>query len=175
MDNRKVEDMQTAIQILEEIKSAIRKCVVAQARLVRKGFADRDIELMSISKMLEPVLDVAVSTYGTILDTLDMDPESYMRDLEKEIEILANTEKERKRYWKHQKKSGSKSDVLEDAFKRIIEIDEGEHFLEYIQDPDHLRGLERETRELILRWYEEETEKTVPEDIRAEVMRGTEQ
>ena len=168
MDNKeKIESLQEALEWLEDIKASARKLITASSRLLRKGLADGDLELMAISKMLEDPLGIVIQYYSDALGGLDMDREPYMRDLEKELNILANSKKERHRYKDYE-------DIGE-IFKGILSLDNGEKFLEFMQDPKNSSGLSSTNLERVFKWYEEETGKQFPEDLKQKLMKGAEQ
>ena len=168
MDNKeKIESLQEALEWLEDIKASARKLVTASSRLLRKGLTEGDLELMAISKMLEDPLGIVIQYYSDALGGLDMDREPYMRDLEKELNILANSKKEIYRYKDYE-------DIGE-MFKGILSLDDGDHFLDFIQDPKNSSGLSKANLARVFKWYEEETGKQFPEDLKQKLMGGAEQ
>lgn len=172
MDNKeKIESLQEALEWLEDIKASARKLITASSRLLRKGLADGDLELMAISKMLEDPLGIVIQYYADALGGLDMDREPYMRDLEKELNLLANSKEERARY---RYKDMDYEDIGE-VFKGIISLDNGEGFPEFMQDPKNSSGLSKANLKRIFKWYEEATGRKFPEGLKKELMEGAEQ
>lgn len=171
MDNKeKIESLQEALEWLEDIKASARKLITASSRLLRKGLTEGDLELMAISKMLEDPLGIVIQYYSDALGGLDMDREPYMRDLEKELNILANSKEERARY---RYKDMDYEDIGE-VFKGLLSLDDRERFLEFMQDPNNSSGLSKANLERIFKWYEEATGRKFPEDKRKELMEGAE-
>lgn len=168
MDNKeKMRSLQEALEWLEDIKASARKLITASSRLLRKGLNEGDLELMAISKMLEDPLGIVIQYYADALGGLDMDREPYMRDLEKELNILANSKKEINRYKDYED--------IGDMFKGLLSLDDGERFPEFMQDPKNTRGLSKASLKKIFKWYEEETGKQFPEDLKQKLMEGAEQ
>lgn len=167
MDNKeKIESLQEALEWLEDIKASARKLVTASSRLLRKGLTEGDLELMAISKMLEDPLGIVIQYYADALGGLDMDREPYMRELEKELNILANSKKEIHRYKDYED--------IGDMFKGILSLDDGDLFLKFMQDPKNSSYLSKANLERIFKWYEEATGRKFPEDKRKELMEGAE-
>ena len=176
MDNKeKIESLQEALEWLEDIKASARKLITASSRLLRKGLTEGDLELMAISKMLEDPLGIVLQYYSIALVGLDMDREPYMRDLEKELNLLANSKEERTRYEKRTRYKDMDYEDIGDMFKGILSLDNGERFLEFMQDPKNTRGLSKANLKRIFKWYEEETGKQFPEDLKQKLMEGAEQ
>lgn len=172
MDNKeKLKSLQEALEWLEDIKASARKLITASSRLLRKGINEGDLELMAISKMLEDPLGIVIQYYADALGGLDMDREPYMRDLEKELNLLANSKEERARY---RYKDMDYEDIGE-MFKGILSLDNGEGFPEFMQDPKNSSGLSKANLKRIFKWYEEETGKQFPEDLKQKLMEGAEQ
>ena len=168
MDNKeKIESLQEALEWLEDIKASARKLITASSRLLRKGLADGDLELMAISKMLEDPLGIVIQYYANALGGLDMDREPYIRDLEKELNILANSKKEVSRYKDYED--------VGDIFKKLLSLDHGDLFLKFMQDPNNSSGLSKTNLERVFKWYEEQTGKQFPEDLKQKLMEGAEQ
>lgn len=168
MDNKeKIESLQEALEWLEDIKASARKLATASSRLLRKGLNEGDLELMAISKMLEDPLGIVIQYYANALGGLDMDIEPYMRELEKELNILANSQKEIHRYKDYED--------IGDMFKAVLSLDDRDRFLEFMQDPKNSRGLSKANLKRIFKWYEEKTGKQFPEDLKQKLMEGAEQ
>ena len=165
MDNKeKIESLQEALEWLEDIKASARKLIIASSRLLRKGLADGDLELIAISKMLEDPLGIVIQYYANALGGLDMDREPYIRDLEKELNILANSKKEVSRYKDYED--------VGDIFKKLLSLDHGDLFLKFMQDPNNSSGLSKTNLERVFKWYEEQTGKQFPEDLKQKLMEG---